>query len=145
MDLDRIFRGMTLSGSGMHAERRRLDVISKNIANANVVAAPGGQPYRRQDVIFETVLQERMDEERVIEGGVRVAEVSTDWDTPLRDVHDPKHPMADPKTGLVSYSNVNMAFEMVDLIAAARSYEANLRAMGLYRNMVQESLRLLEG
>ena len=142
MNFDTMFRGMTLSGSGMNAERSRLDVIAKNIANANVTATPEGEPYRRQDVVFETVLDDAVDEDG-LPGQVRVAETSTDFKSPLKEVYDPKHPMADGE-GIVRMSNVNMAFEMVDLISASRAYEANLKAMTSYRDMMQQAMRLLE-
>ncbi|MCA9319410.1 MAG: flagellar basal body rod protein FlgC [Planctomycetes bacterium] len=144
MDLDGIFRGMTVSSSGLAAEAARLDVIAKNIANANVVATPDGDPYRRQDVIFETLLEGYGTTEGV-PGEVRVMDTLVDDRTPLREVYDRTHPFADPETGIVKYSNVNMAFEMVDLLTATRAYEANLKAMGAYRDMMRQSLRLLEG
>jgi len=144
MELEGIFRGMTLSGAGLDAERRRIDVIAENIANANVVATPGGEPYRRREVVFETVLEGAM-EPGSVPGTVRVAEVATDFTTPLSEVYDPKHPLADPETGIVRYSNVNMSYEMVDLLSASRSYEANLKAISTYREMVEQALRLLEG
>src|SRR5262245_39643174 len=124
MELDGFFSGMGVSASGLAAERKRLDLIARNIANAETVAAPGGKPYRRQEAVFETVLEG----ESGAPGGVRVADVIEDTSSPLREVHDPSHPLADKKTGIVTYSNVNMAYEMVDLITATRAYEANLRA-----------------
>jgi flagellar basal-body rod protein FlgC len=139
MELDGIFSGMTVSASGLAAERQRLDLIARNIANAEVVNAPGQRPYRRQEAIFETVLDEAQG------GGVRVAQIVEDEVTPVREIHDPSHPMADKKTGIVTYSNVNMAFEMVDMVTASRAYEANLKAMSTYREMVGQSLRILEG
>jgi len=140
MELQGIFSGMSVSGSGLAAERKRIDLIAKNIANAETVAPPGGRPYRRQEAIFRTVLEG----ETEVAGGVRVAEVLEDTATALREVHDPSHPFADPATGNVTYSNVNMAYEMVDLISASRAYEANLRASSTYKDMVTQSLRILE-
>lgn len=144
MDIDSIFQGMSVSSSGLAAERRRLDVIARNIANANVVAAPGGEPFRRQEVVFQTILEDRIGKDEIA-GAVRVKEVVTDTETPAKEIYDPNHPMADPSTGLVTYSNVDMTFEMVDLMSASRAYEANLKAMGVYRDMAMQALRLLEG
>ena len=141
MDLDRIFKGMAVSGSGMEAERRRLDVIAQNIANANSLQGPDGGPYRRRNVIFETVLEKASGDEAT--DGVRIADISEDTETPFREVFDKNHPLADEK-GIVKYPNVNMAFEMIDMMTAARSYEANLKAVGVYRDMMRQSLRLLE-
>lgn len=143
MDLDRIFRGMTVSGSGMLAERKRLDVIAQNIANANSLEGPDGGPYRRRNVVFETIMADARGGAEVA-GGVRVGEVAIDMETPLREVHDKNHPLADDR-GVVNYPNVNMAFEMVDLMTAARAYEANLKAVGVYRDMMRQALRLMEG
>lgn len=145
MDLDGIFDGLSISSSGLTAERARLDTIAKNLANANVVADAGGQAYRRKEVVFETILDEAGSEaDGTPEGGVRVSEVTTDFKTPLRQINDPSHPLADPETGMVTYSNVNTVFEMVDLVSASRSYEANLKAMTVYREMLTQALRFLE-
>lgn len=140
MELDGIFTGMTISASGLSAERKRLDLIAKNIANAETVTAPGANPYRRQEPIFETILGQ----EGGIDGMVKVSDVAEDTTTPLRQIHDPSHPLADKATGLVTYSNVNMAFEMVDMVTASRTYEANMKAIATYRDMINQSLRILE-
>ncbi len=145
MNLDNIFAGMSISTTGMAAERKRLDVIAQNIANANVVQTKDGGPYRRKDVIFETILADSPGATEGTVGGVRVAKTEEDFETPLNEVHDPNHPLADKKTGIVRYPNVNMAFEMVDLMTASRSYEANLKAVSLYREMMRQSISLLEG
>lgn len=140
MNLDKMFGGMSIASAGLRAERRRIDTIAQNIANANVVAGADGEPYRRREVVFESVMDKELGREVV-----SASEVAIDEETPLRTVHDPSHPLADKKTGMVTYSNVNMAFEMVDMMTASRSYEANLKAMGTFRDMMRQSLRLLEG
>lgn len=144
MELDGLFKGMSISSSGLQAERTRLDVIARNIANANVTQTASGGPYRRQEVVFQTVLDREEGRGNGISGQVRVADVVPDMETPLREVYDPKHPNADAK-GNVNFPNVNMAFEMVDLMSASRAYEANLKAMQTYREMATSALRLLEG
>lgn len=145
MNLDSLFKGMSISSTGMAAERKRLDVIAQNIANANVVATKDGGPYRRKDVVFESILKDSLNASEGTIGGVRIASTNQDFDTPLNEVFDPSHPMADKETGLVQYPNVNMAFEMVDLMTASRSYEANLKAVSLYRDMMRQAISLLEG
>ncbi len=145
MNLDNLFKGMSISSTGMAAERKRLDVIAENIANANVVATKDGGAYRRKDVIFETILADSAGATEDTIGGVRVKSTDRDFETPMNVVHDPSHPMADKETGMVSYPNVNMAFEMVDLMTASRSYEANLKAISLYRDMMRQAVSLLEG
>ncbi|MEZ6195542.1 MAG: flagellar basal body rod protein FlgC [Planctomycetota bacterium] len=145
MELDGLFTGMSIASSGLGAERQRLDVIARNIANANVVGTPGQAPYRRQEVVFKTILDREARRGDGIAGQVTVSEVVDDEETPLREVFDPSHPNADKDTGIVTYSNVNMAFEMVDLMSASRAYDANLKAIQAYRDMATAALRLLEG
>ena len=141
MDLAGMFPGLSVSASGLGAERTRMETIAKNIANANVVADANGTPYQRQEVVFRTVLDAAHQD---LEGGVEVADVVADDHTPAREVFQPGHPMAN-KDGMVTYSNVDMANEMVDMLTASRAYEANLRAMRVYKDMVGEAMRLLEG
>lgn len=141
MEIDGYFTGMSVSASGLAAERTRLDLIAKNIANADTITPPGGRPYRRQEPIFETILGEAVDGP---DGGVRVQSIVEDTLSPIRELHDPSHPMADKRTGQVTYTNVNTAFEMVDMISASRAYEANLKALSIQRDMISQSLRILE-
>jgi flagellar basal-body rod protein FlgC len=144
MELDGLFKGMSISSSGLQAERTRLDVIARNIANANVTKTADGGPYRRQEVVFRTLLDREARRGDGISGSVAVDGIIADTETPMREVQDPSHPNADEE-GTVYYPNVNMAFEMVDLMSASRSYEANLKAMQTYREMATAALRLLEG
>ena len=140
MDLAGMFPGLSVSASGLGAERTRMETIAKNIANANVVADADGTPYQ-QEVVFRTILDAA---HRDLEGGVEVTDVVADEVTPAREVFQPGHPMAN-EDGMVTYSNVDMAHEMVDMLTASRAYEANLRAMRVYKDMVGEAMRLLEG
>ncbi len=137
MDWSSIFRGMKTSGSGMSSERTRLDVIAQNIANARVTQGPNGLPYRRQEVLFETIMEDLKNGEP---GGVQVTRVVEDT-SPFVSVHLPNHPHADEK-GFVKMPNVNIAFEMTDMITAIRAYEANLAAAGIMKQMVERTLGL---
>jgi flagellar basal-body rod protein FlgC len=133
MDIHKIFDALAISGSGLSAQRRRLSVIAENIAHAHDTNRGDGTPYRRKTTIFETELQGKMD------GLVQVSGVVEDDKTPLERVHMPGHPMAD-KDGMVAFPNVNPIFEMVDLMAATRAYEANLQVARTFRGMVDQTL-----
>ncbi len=135
--------GMNISGSGLTAQRMRMDVISENIANIDTTRAADGRPYTRQEV----VLQERNPNFSEVmknssgnsaEGGVRVAEIASD-PTPYQLVYDPAHPDANPD-GYVQMPNVDITQEMVDMISAYRSYEANVTAFNAYKDMAVKSL-----
>jgi flagellar basal-body rod protein FlgC len=142
--LDNLFSGMRAASSALSAERTRIDVISKNIANAESTSMPDGSgPYRRQVVNFEPVL------ERALDGsssalGVRVASVTPDTATPFPVLHDPGHKDADPVTGNVQMPNVNVISEMADLILAMRSYEANLNTQDNFVKMAERALRIVQ-
>ena len=131
-----MFDSLRISASGMTAERLRMDVISANIANADSTTGPNGQPYQREEVVlqpagsFDSVLQ-----------GVEVAGIVADQ-TPPRRVYDPGHPDADAQ-GYVSMPNVSPITEMVDLIGASRSYEANVTAMNATKQMITRTLDIL--
>jgi flagellar basal-body rod protein FlgC len=131
-----------ISASGLAAHRLRMDVISANLANAQSSSTPEGGPYRRQDVVLESVPQAGFDDLLSAEGGqgtaVRVARVVKDQQPP-RQSYDPGHPHAD-KDGYVSLPNVNVVTEMVDLMAATRAYEANVAAINATKRVLQSAL-----
>jgi flagellar basal-body rod protein FlgC len=137
-------RGIDIAASGMTAQRLRMDVIANNLANAETTRTSKGGPYRRQMVIFEErkdankSFQEALGRELKIGSGVRVKSIVED-SAPLRRVYDPSHPDADPE-GYVNYPNVNVVEEMVDMIAATRSYEANVTVIGSIKNMTMKAL-----
>jgi flagellar basal-body rod protein FlgC len=138
-----LFSGFRASASGMSAERMRMDVIAKNLANAHTTSMPGGgppQPYRRQVAHFEPILRE-LEDRSVVTEGVRVSEVSPDYKTPFDEIYDPSHPDADDH-GIVRMPNVNTMKEMADLMTAVRAYEANLRAQEMFVRMAERALRL---
>jgi flagellar basal-body rod protein FlgC len=129
----------SISGSGMTAERLRMEVIANNIANANSTRSANGGPFRRQDVVFAEVLG---DAGRDF-GGVRAVGLVEDT-SPLNRVYQPGHPDADAE-GFVLLPNVQLPIEMVNLLTAARAYEANLRAAQTFRQMQEQALALLRG
>lgn len=133
--------GISSSSSALAAERTRLQIIAQNIANANVTEGPDGQPYRRQQVVFERVLQGEMGAGPF--GATSLVKVGRIQDDPraLRRVYNPGHKNADAN-GMVALPNVNIHEEMADLIASSRTYEANLAAIRNARNMTQQTLSI---
>lgn len=140
-----MFGAIDSAASGLTAERLRMDVISNNIANANTTRTVEGGPYRRELVVFEprsaensfaNVLAGQMGQGQ--EQGVRVTGITKDT-SPLRRVYDPSHPDADA-TGYVAMPNVNVVTEMVDMITASRSYEANVTVINSAKAMAAKAL-----
>ena len=132
-----------ISGSGMSAERFRMEVIANNIANANSTRSANGGPFRRQDVVFAEVLGDSMGSGGPPFGGVQATELVEDQ-TELPRIFMPGHPDADA-TGFVRMPNVQLPIEMVNLITASRAYEANVRAGQTFRQMSEQALSLLRG
>jgi flagellar basal-body rod protein FlgC len=142
--LDNLFSGMRAASSALTAERTRIDVISKNIANAESTSMPDGSgPYRRQVVNFAPILERELDGSSVA-SGVRVSSISSDTATPFPVLHDPGHKDADPVTGNVLMPNVNVVSEMAELILAMRSYEANLNTQDNFVKMAERALRIAQ-
>jgi flagellar basal-body rod protein FlgC len=140
--LARAFRGMRIAASALDAERSRIDIIAKNVANARTTRMPDtGQPYRREVASFRPVMAQVSGGERQFVG-LRVDEVVADQ-TPFEEVYDPSHPDAN-ENGVVLYPNVNTMKEMADLVTAIRSYEANLSVVETTERMADRALRLAE-
>ena len=138
------FSAIDISSSGLAAERFRMEVIANNIANANSTQSVDGGPYRRQQVVFAANLQEQIGKLTPSSfHGVQVLGVQSD-PSDLIYVHDPSHPHANDE-GMVAMPNVSIPNEMVDLITATRSYEANLTAIRSYQEMAQQTLSILRG
>jgi flagellar basal-body rod protein FlgC len=136
-----IIPGIDVTSSALEAEKTRLEVIGENIANAQTTRGPGGLPYQRKVVSFEAALQQVYPGEGASQAtGVRVASISTDR-TPGDAIYNPSHPDADAN-GMVHMPNVNLAHEMVDLITASRSYDANLSVVRMARQMAQRALQI---
>ena len=130
-----MIRGFDILGSGMSAQRVRLDAVGSNLANAETTRTADGGPYQRLLPIFEAV--PGADGELA---GVKVSAVEKD-DSPGPVIFDPGHPDAGPD-GYVKLPNVNVVEEMVDMMTAARSFEANVQAFQTVRDMAQQSLNL---
>lgn len=140
------FDSLDVSASALSAERSRMDTISSNLANAQTTRSPEGGPYRRKDVVFEaqptrsfaSVLEGQMGEVPLHQ--VRVAEVVSDPNPP-KLIHNPEHPDANAD-GDVAYPNINTMEEMVNLITASRTYEANVTAINVSRGMMNKALEI---
>src|SRR4051812_24430396 len=115
-----------VAGSAMAAQSQRMNVTASNLANADSLAGPDGRPYRARQVVFETAAAPGQEI-----GGVRVSRVIED-PSPLRRVHDPRNPAADAE-GYVAMPNVNPVEEMVNMISASRSYQANVEVLNTAR------------
>jgi flagellar basal-body rod protein FlgC len=135
-----LLSGIDITAGALNAQKTRLDLVAQNIANAQTTRTPKGGPYQRQIVSFESELLRR---ENVSGGGalqgVKISSITSDR-TPGQQVYNPQHPDAGPD-GLVTMPNVNLSYEMVDLITASRAYEANL---SVAKNARQMALKALE-
>jgi flagellar basal-body rod protein FlgC len=130
------------SASALSAERMRIEVAVSNLANAESTRGPDGRPYRRRDVVLAAEPVEAFDAAlgRATSMGVRVAAVVEDQ-APPRQRYEPGHPDADAN-GFVALPNVDPAEQMVDMLGAARAYQANLTAINLIRDLLQKALEL---
>jgi flagellar basal-body rod protein FlgC len=147
MIFDDLLASTNISASGLSAERLRMEVVANNIANAYSTRSANGGPFRRQDVVFAAVLNERLRKlggsGKDTLGGVRVLGVVDD-PSAFSLVHQPGHPDADAE-GYVLMPNVHLPIEMVNLITASRAYEANLRVLQSFRQMGEQALTLARG
>ncbi|MGH8599805.1 MAG: flagellar basal body rod protein FlgC [Burkholderiales bacterium] len=132
-----------ISESAVAAQSQRLNVVASNIANANSVSGPDGQPYRAREVVFRAVPSGTAQPGAAQSPAkVEVAGV-VESAAPPRTVYDPKNPMADAK-GYVELPNVNVVDEMVNMLSASRSYQDNVEVMNTTKNLLLKTLTLGE-
>lgn len=143
-----IFKGINISAGGLTAQRTRMDVIAKNIANSSTTRAQNGEPYRRQVAVFKAAEGQSSFREILNKKKMRVSSHEgvelvgiVDDKSPFRTVYDPGHPDADAQ-GYVKMSNVDPVTEMVDMISATRSYEANVTALSATKSMLLKALEI---
>ena len=161
-----LFSSIKISASGLRGQRTKMDVVSRNLANAETTKTADGTPYRRQRAIFEQVLGEKVQDQRLNMGadsrlsrthpahmtdtisssteaaGGMSSEVSVAADSSeFRVIYDPGHPDAD-EGGYVLMPNVNPISEMVDMITASRAYEANVSAVQTAKDMFNDALKI---
>jgi flagellar basal-body rod protein FlgC len=135
-----IISGIDITASALNAQKTRLDIIAQNIANAQTTRTPSGGPYKRQLISFETSLLQQTGGGQPSLRGVQISSVTSD-SSPGERIYNPQHPDADSQ-GIVTMPNVNLAYEMVDLITATRAYEANLSVAKNGREMAERTLRI---
>jgi len=165
---DGLFGAIKISASGLRGQRTKMDVVARNLANAETTRTAEGTPYRRQRAIFEQVLGDKLQSHRVKLGRYGGSDLSTTHRAHMsgltrtteeagggiesrsavapdasefRVVYDPGHPDADGQ-GYVLMPNVNPIHEMVDMIKASRAYEANVSAIQTSKDMFNQALKI---
>jgi flagellar basal-body rod protein FlgC len=143
-----LFSLLSVSASGMAAQRTRAELVVQNLANSETTRTPEGGPYRRQDAVFESAPQvspfSAVFQTEMTSGvnGVQVADIIQDPSEGEKR-YQPGHPDADQE-GFVAYPNVNPSEDMVDLLSAQRGYEGNVAAMTAIKDMIQRSIDLMK-
>lgn len=148
-----LFQAMQISASGLAAQRVRMNVIASNLANINTTKTDDGGPYRRKDVFFRPTQVQELDGGNFAKAGatfgnelqrelrgVEISRVVEDQKDP-RLVYNPTHPDADDR-GYVSMPNINLITEIVTMMNAQRSYEANVTAINATKAMINKSLTI---
>jgi flagellar basal-body rod protein FlgC len=145
MHVRQLFPELQIPASGLAAEKLRMEVVANNIASAHTAGSTPETTFRRQHVVFADRQARSTRSTSGTQGleGVAVVGVVPDQ-SDLQQVYEPGHPQADPQ-GFVSYPNVSIPIEMIDLMTASRAYEANLKALQLQTRMAEQSLSLLRG
>ena len=165
MKIDRLFAGLNISSLGLGVQRRRMNSIAENLANAETTKTESGGPYKRKIVQLKTrtaqvfssaIRQASIPLNTTQSGHVQGTTFGTGGDpvamnaieakettdpSPPRMVYDPGNPDADPN-GYVAMPNVNVVTEMVNMISASRSFEANVVAINAAKNMAKDSLEI---
>ena len=145
-----LFSALSVSASGMNAQRVRAELLVENMANAETTRTPEGGPYRRKDVVFQSedqqspfasILSDQMNGGQAATG-VTVSDVIVDQRDPEKR-YLPGHPDADAD-GYVAFPRLNPAEEMVDLVSSSRGYQANVASMTSIKEMIQRSIDLLK-
>ncbi len=143
-----MFKAIDISATGLTAERLRMDIISKNIANANTTRTSSGTPYRRQVPVFKEGSSHLSFAEQlnVAKGkrqggnGVEVTAIKEDK-TPFKKIYEPGHPDAD-QNGYVQMPNVDIVSEMINMISSTRAYEANVTSLNATKSMAMKALEI---
>ena len=142
-----MFAALNISATALTAQRLRMDVISQNIANVNTTRTTEGGPYRRKNVLFQEIPEQTFSRifqntlrRPVLGAGVRVSEIAPDL-RPGELAYEPGHPDAN-EDGYVLMPNVNITEEMVNMISASRSYEANVTAINSSKAMIAKTMEI---
>lgn len=134
------FNIFQIAGSAMQAQSQRMNVAASNLANADSVAGPDGQPYKARQVVFRMEPSQAQSGPAVAVGGVGVSGV-VQSDAPARMQYDPQHPMANQQ-GYVVMSNVDVVAETVNMISASRSYQANVEVINTAKSLMTRTLSI---
>ena len=143
----KFFNVFDISASGIYAQKRRMEIISQNISNADTILTETGEPYRRKYAVL-SARSNRSDFSHILDGysshikgaGVKVAAVNADID-PFKLEYKPEHPLAD-QNGYVRMPNVDTAVEMLEMLSATRSYEANVTIFNNAKAMYNKALEI---
>ena len=140
MSLDRIFN---IAGSAMNAQTTRMNTTASNLANAGTVTGKENEALRAKRTVFKTILeQQQKPHENGFAGGVRIEGIQDD-PSPIRKMSEPGNPMAD-KDGYVYLANVNEMTEMVEMMAAARSYQNNVEVVNTTKQMMMRTIDIIK-
>jgi flagellar basal-body rod protein FlgC len=138
---------LNISGSGLTAQKFRMEIVAQNLANADTTRTAAGGPYRRKLVVMEEITGNPLSFADTLQtaasdagGGVRVKQVLDDTDD-FKVEYDPTHPDAD-QAGYVRLPNVDTTEEMVDMMSASRLYEANITAFNALKQMASKALEI---
>jgi flagellar basal-body rod protein FlgC len=139
MALDTIFG---IGGSALNAQTVRMNTIASNMANAGTVAGSDAEAFRGKRAVFKAILEDQLNGQDNNKGGVQVTTISDD-PAPIKKMHQPGNPMAD-KEGYVYLSNVNEMSEMVEMMAANRSYQNNVEVINTARQLMMRTLDIIK-
>jgi flagellar basal-body rod protein FlgC len=139
-----ILNTFQINASALRAQSQRLNTISSNLANAETTSTPEGGPYKKKSVYFQSAplsFQEELDGRmKNSSQGVAVTRIIED-NTPPRKVYNPSHPDANDD-GYVEMPNINVLEEMVDMMSATRSYQANVTSIKMAKRMALKALEI---
>jgi len=140
MALDRIFN---IAGSALNAQTTRMNTTASNLANSGTVTGKENEAFRAKRTVFKTILeQQQKPHEQGFAGGVRIEKILDD-PSPIRKMSEPNNPMAD-KDGYVYLANVNEMTDMVEMMAASRSYQNNVEVVNTTRQMLMRTIDIIK-
>ena len=141
MSLDNIFG---IGGSALNAQTVRMNAVASNLANAGTVAGSDAEAFRGKRAVFKAILDDQLNgnSNDNNKGGVKVTEIADD-PSPIKKMHDPGNPQAD-KEGYVYLSNVNEMTEMVEMMAANRSYQNNVEVINTARQLMMRTIDIIK-
>ena len=140
MSIDNIFG---IGGTALNAQLVRMNTTASNLANAGTTAATEKEAYRGKRTVFKALMNEEMTHAGApYVGGVKVDKIVDDT-KPIPKVYDPNNPLSD-KDGFVYQSNVNEVTEMVDMMAASRSYQNNVEVVNTARQLMMRTLDIIK-